>query len=161
MATKTCPSCGAEVPAAATRCKHCFHDFTAEPPRKSGPVIILAFLAAMVVLGVATFAYVFYFNVSEKFVVDAETRSIIVTRKSASNDVSTERVSFDDVSRIEYVVGGEKSTYEVVAVTTKNDRLIIQRSNDSQLSAEATHIATIMGKTVTEVKNISGFGADE
>jgi dihydropyrimidinase len=32
VATKTCPSCDAEVPAAALRCKYCFHDFTEAPP---------------------------------------------------------------------------------------------------------------------------------
>ena len=35
MSTKTCPSCGADVPEAAPRCKHCFHDFTEVPQRSS------------------------------------------------------------------------------------------------------------------------------
>lgn len=158
VATKTCPSCGAEVPAAATRCKHCFHDFTAEPPRKNGLLIILGFLAVMVTIGFGSFAYVFHFTTADKYLVDAETKSIIVTRKSASNDVTSDRVTFDQVKRIEYVVGGEKSTYEIVAVTNDNDRLIIARSNDNPLEADATHYGNVMGKPVETVKNVSGFG---
>ena len=42
MATKTCPSCGEEVPVAAARCKSCFYDFNEEPEQnKSGMMGLL------------------------------------------------------------------------------------------------------------------------
>ena len=40
---KTCPSCGADVPESATRCKSCFHDFAADAvptSRKVGPILL-------------------------------------------------------------------------------------------------------------------------
>ena len=49
MATKTCPSCGEDVPVAASRCKHCFHDFT-EVQKKRNPLVgMLAFLAVLLI----------------------------------------------------------------------------------------------------------------
>ena len=48
MATKTCPSCGEDVPVVADRCKHCFHDFNEAPPKKSGLFGLMLLLAAMV-----------------------------------------------------------------------------------------------------------------
>ena len=83
MATKTCPACGAEVPQVAQRCKHCFHDFDETPVKKRGLVILLGFVAMMAIFGASTLAWVFYFSVAEKIVVDAETQSIVISRTSA------------------------------------------------------------------------------
>ena len=38
---KTCPSCSAEVPFEASRCKHCFHDFSEAQVKKSNPMVAL------------------------------------------------------------------------------------------------------------------------
>ncbi len=157
MATKSCPSCSAEVPVEASRCKHCFHDFTEDPPKKSGPLVLLGFLAAMLVVGGATLAYIFHFNAAERIVVDQETHSIVITR-TASTGTDTERVSFDRVSKVEHVMGGEDAMFEVVAVTADGKRYVVQSSDDKPLTGHAQHIAAVIDKPFVEVKNIKGFG---
>ena len=49
----------ADVPAAAARCKHCFHDFTEAPPKSkaSGLVGFLGLLALMAVIGAGTMGH--------------------------------------------------------------------------------------------------------
>jgi len=50
--TKTCPSCNAEVPTAAERCKHCFHDFTEAPVKRANPLLpFLLLIAACGIVG--------------------------------------------------------------------------------------------------------------
>lgn len=157
MASKTCPSCSAEVPVEASRCKHCFHDFTEDPPKKSSPLVLLGFLAAMLVVGGATLAYIFHFRTAERIVVDQETHSIVITR-TASTGTDTERVSFDRISKVEHVMGGEDAMFEVVAVTSDGQRYIVQSSADKPLTGHAQHIASVIDKPFVEVKNIKGFG---
>ncbi len=158
MATKTCPSCQAEVPVAASRCKYCFHDFTEAPPKKkSGLMGLAALLAAMAIIGTGTLGYVYYFQAAERTVVDQETMSIVITRTTATN-TSTERVPFERVVKIEHVMGGEKATFEVVAVTGDGSRYIIKLSDEGPLHGDAEHIASVVGKPMEEVRNIKTFG---
>ena len=118
MATKTCPSCGEEVPVVAARCKSCFYDFNEEPEtRKSGTMGLLVLFAAMALVGMGVFYYLHTQVAAERVVVEAETQTIIITRKSAAKTEAT-RIDFADVKRLEYVLGGETATYEIVAVTS-------------------------------------------
>lgn len=157
MATKSCPSCSAEVPVEASRCKHCFHDFTEDPPKKSGPMVLLGFLALMMVLGAATLAYLFKFQTADRVVVDEETHSIVITHTSRMA-TDTERVSFDRVVKVEHVMGGEDAMFEVVAVTDDGKRYIVKSSGEKPLTGDAQHIASVIDKPYVEVKNIKGFG---
>jgi len=157
VATKTCPACGAEVPQVAQRCKHCFHDFDETPVKKRGLVILLGFVAMMAIFGASTLAWVFYFSVAEKIVVDAETQSIVISRTSAT-DTSTERVPFASIEKIEHVMGGENAMFEVVAVTSDGKRYIVKQSGDAPLLGDAEHIAAVVGKPMVQVKNVRGFG---
>ena len=138
--TKECPSCMADVPEAALRCKHCFHDFTEEPAKRSGLIGLMVTIAAMAIVGAATFAYIFYFNAAEKIVVDAETQSIVITRKTAT-ETSTERVEFAKVEKVEHVMGGDQAMFEIVAVTLDGSRYIVERSDDKPLTGKAEHVA--------------------
>ena len=45
------PSCGSDVPTAATRCKECFFDFTEKRKRSIGPIVLMAAFAVMAILG--------------------------------------------------------------------------------------------------------------
>ena len=158
MATKTCPSCAAEVPVAASRCKYCFHDFTEAPPKKkSGLIGLAALLALMAIIGTGTLGYVYYYQAAERTVVDQETKSIVITRTTATG-TSTERVDFDSVVKVEHVMGGENATFEVVAVTSDGDRVIIKQSDEKPLKGDAEHIASVIGKPMEEVRNIKTFG---
>lgn len=158
MATRTCPSCGEEVPSAASRCKHCFHDFSeASPNKKGGPTIFLGFVALMALVGLSVFWWIYKFRTTENVVVDAETSSIVITHKSAER-TTTERVPFSDVQKIEHVMGGKHSMFEIVAVTTSGERYIIQASDDKPLSGAAEHIAAVIHKPMVEVRNLRTFG---
>ncbi len=110
MAQKDCPSCGASVPVEAFRCKHCFHDFTEKPKKNTGPVVLLGFIAAMAVIGAGTFWWVFNNQSQERIVVDAETRSIVITKTSGAGVDST-RVSFDAIEKVEHVMGGDSAMF--------------------------------------------------
>ncbi len=145
------------MPDAALRCKHCFHDFTEAPPKKSGLMGLLVSLAAMAIVGVATFAYIFYFNAAERIVVDGETSTIVITSTTVQG-TTTERVEFDQVEKVEHVIGGEKAMFEVVAVTFDGSRYIVERSDDKPLTGKAEHIAAVMKKPFEQVRNIKGFG---
>ena len=158
METKECPSCYADVPVVASRCKHCFHDFNEEPPKKSNNFIgLLVLLLILVAIGSGTFYYVSHGMKSERILVDAETQSIVVTRTSGSG-TTTERVNFVDIEKVEYVMGGETKTFEVVAVTSKGDRYLIQSSGDKPLKGHAEHIAAVIDKPLVEIRNIKTFG---
>ena len=158
METKECPSCYADVPAVAGRCKYCFHDFNEEPPKKSNNFIgLLVLLLSLVVIASGTFYYVSYGMKSERILVDAETQSIVVTRTSGSG-TTTERVNFVDIEKVEYVMGGDTKTFEVVAVTSNGDRYLIQASGDKPLKGHAEHIAAVIDKPLVEIRNIKTFG---
>jgi ribosomal protein L40E len=158
METKECPSCYADVPVVASRCKHCFHDFNEAPPKKSNNLIgLLVLLLSLVVIGAGTFYYVSNGMKSERILVDAETQSIVVTRTSGSG-TTTERVEFSDIEKVEYVMGGDTETFEIVAVTSRGDRYIIQASGDKPLKGHAEHIAAVIDKPLVEVRNIKTFG---
>ncbi|MCB9777492.1 MAG: hypothetical protein H6742_02915 [Alphaproteobacteria bacterium] len=157
MATKTCPSCGAEVPTVAAVCKHCFHDFNEVPEKKTNPIVIfLGVLVLMSVVGAGLFAHLYYTNAAEKTVVDQETQSIVITRTTAAK-TSTERITFAEVAKIEHVMGGDTAMFEVVAVTDDGQRVVIQTS-DRPLKGHAEHIAAVMDKPLEEISNIKTFG---
>ncbi len=156
MSTKECPSCGADVPVSATRCKECFHDFSEQPRRMSwaGPIMLLASVAAMAVVGTITLAVIVSQPVEERILVDEDTRSVVWTRKFRTG-VETDRLMFDDVIKLEYVIKAN-GNFEVVAVSVDGDRKVIQEDR-RPLKSEATRYSQLMEKPLEEVDNTSGF----
>jgi len=158
MATKTCPSCSEEIPVVAARCKSCFYDFNEEPTAsKGGNMGLLVLFAAMSLVGFSVFWYLNTQVAAERVVIEEETQTIIITRKSASKTEAT-RVSFKDVQKIEYVLGGDSALYEIVAVGHDGSRHIIQSSDDSQLDGRAEQVSRTMEKPLERVKNIKTIG---
>lgn len=158
MATKTCPSCNEDVPIVAARCKHCFHNFDDDnAPAKKSAMGLLVLLAAMVAVGSGVFWYLHTQVAAERVVIEEESQSIIITRKSASKTEAT-RVAFAEVTKVEYVLGGEDALYEVVAVTANGERYIIQASEDTPLDGQAELIARTMDKPMERVRNITTIG---
>lgn len=157
METKTCPSCGTDVPSVASTCKSCFHDFNAVVEKKTNPLIVLlGTLVLMSVVGAAAFAHLYYYNAQENIVVDAETQSIVVTRVTASKTTS-DRILFSDVVKVEHVMGGESAMFEVIAVTNTGERVLVQQS-DKPIRGHAEHIASIIDKPFEEISTIKTFG---
>ncbi len=157
MSKKDCPSCGAQVPVEAHRCKHCFHDFSETPKRKTGPVVFLGFVAAMMCAGAGLTWYNYQEQALDRILVDPETRSIVVARKTAET-MDSERVGFDRIEKVEHVMGGEESMFEVVAVTLEGQRYVVQSSDERPLTIAAQQIAQVIGKPLVEVNKVKGFG---
>jgi hypothetical protein len=156
-ATKTCPSCGAEAPSSAVRCKECFHDFAATksgPNHKAGILLILGTITFMTLSGAGVFYWQSQLPLEHKILVDESTRSVIFTTQYRSGPV-TERLKWDDVARLEHVLlrGGAA---EVVAVRLDGERRTIQEGTSS-LAQVADHYSRLMEKPLTTVDNTSGF----
>lgn len=161
MSYKICPSCGSEVPEAATRCKQCFHDFS-EPPseraKRTGPLAVLASVAAMTVVGALILLFVVGRPVEERVLVDEDTRSVVWTRKFR-NTIETDRLMFDEIAKLEYVHTADGG-FEIAAVATDGSRHVIQEDREKDLRSEATAYARLMDKPLAEVDNTSRFGRE-
>lgn len=160
MATKFCPSCNAEVPAAAQRCKHCFHDFEAEgveARKRSGMVGLLIFVLVLLLIGIGTAAWLAGTQRSERVVVDAETKSVVFTKTTAAG-TQTERVSWEHIERLEHLIGGGDAMYQIVAVMDDGKMRVLKQSEEEDLSGEAKHMAKVVGKPFSEVNKVPGFG---
>jgi hypothetical protein len=149
MSTKECPSCGAEVPSAATRCKECFHDFSATPERATslvGPLVVLGSVAAMAIVGSIILFVIFMQPVEEHIFVDEETQSVVWTTKYRTG-IQTDRLMFDHVVKLEHV--GKGDTFQVVAFTTDGERKVIHEDH-KPLDSEARYYAKLMDKPLEE-----------
>lgn len=158
MSTKDCPSCGATVPGVANLCKHCFHDFREKPApsrRGIGLVAMLASFAASAVIGAGTLGYIASRPLEERILVDQDTRSIVWTRKLRTG-IETDRISWDQVAHLEYVIKSGGVT-EIVAAASNGDRKVIQ-SDKGPLKSEAEKYAKLMQKPLKEVDETGGIG---
>ncbi len=157
MATKTCPSCQEEVPTAAPRCKHCFHDFTEAPPKKSGgPIALLGMLAVMALIAAGVFWLKGQRPGAESVMVDAETSSITFVTKYKDR-TETDRVQFSEVANVEYAIGGS-SQYEIAVVTLSGERWVLESSESKPLNGQAEHYAAVIDKPLVEKNEVRGFG---
>lgn len=146
MATRNCPSCGAEAPLSANRCKQCFHDFATR--RMSwGPVLILGVLAFMSFVAAFAFVIASMGALDERVLVSAETKSIVIATKYPSGIVPR-RIPFTDVMKLEHTPATEG--FQIVALTTDGSRTVIQSGKEA-LHAEAERYAGMMGKPYERV----------
>jgi len=88
--------------------------------------------------------------------VDEETQSIIITETTADG-INVQRVTFSEVEKIEYVIGGQTATFEVFAITD-DDRILIQSSDDTPIRGHADHISAVIEKPIEEVRTFRTFG---
>lgn len=154
---KDCPSCGAEVPESAKRCKSCFHDFDEAPKSTNwaGPVALLVSLAGMVVVAALTLFWIVSQPQEQKILVDEGSQSIIWTATYVDGP-RTDRLEFKDIARVEYV-SHASGGYEIAAVTVTGDRKVIQESS-SPIKGDAKKYAEIIERPLTEIDNTRGFG---
>ena len=166
MAFKTCPSCMEDVPVVASRCKHCFHDFNEEAPKKKNGLLgLMILLAAM---GVTGAGFIYFSNTQmvqqAETKLDGETQQIIITHIS-KDDRKVTKVEYGEVARVEYVLGGEDYLHEVVIVTNKGERHLIDASESKPLGGLAEVRANQIGSArgtacpmekVSTIKTIGG-----
>lgn len=160
MATKTCPSCDAEVPTSAARCKECFHDFTEKPRRSSGPLLLLlGTLTLMAVIGAATLGVIFLRPLEERILVDESSQAVIFTTKYRSG-AETERIDWSDITSLEHLTtaGGD---FQIVAITLDGGRHVIMSSDGRPIRSDAEHYAKLMDKPLHMVDRSGGFGRAE
>ncbi len=156
MSMKECPSCGMDVPVSANRCKECFHDFNEAPPKRSwaGPLMLLASLAGMAVVGALTLLFIVSAPVEERILVDEDTQSVVWTRKFRTG-IETDRLKFADIDKLEYVIQSSGG-FEIVALTSGGDRKVIQEGR-RPLRSEAAQYSELMNKPLEEVDETRGF----
>ena len=156
MATKTCPSCAAEVPVAARRCKECFHDFNETKPRNAGPISLLFAVAIMAMLGFATLWYVTSQPTDSRILVDESTRTVQWIKQFQDGSHESEKIDFDEIGRLEYVItsGGD---FEIIAVTLGGERKVIEQNKNKPLQLKAERYARMMEKRLDIVDNTFGL----
>ena len=155
MKMKTCPSCDTDVPVAASTCKHCFYDFNA-PTKKSSPIIpILAGLATMAVIGAGTLYWIVSSPVEQKILMDQETQSVIWTTKYRGDKVTTERLEWSNIGKLEYVITSS-GQHRIEAITTTGDRKVIE-TDTSPLKTTAERYAALTQKPLEVIDDTVGF----
>lgn len=153
MATRNCPSCGAEAPLSAHRCKQCFNDFSTR--RMSwGPVLILGVLAVMSFVAAIAFLIAAMGPVDQRVLVSAETKSIVIATKYDAG-IETRRIPFTDVVKLQHVPVNDG--FNVVAITTDGEHTVIQTGHEP-LYDKADQYATMMGKTYERVGEVEAPG---
>jgi hypothetical protein len=156
--TKTCPGCSEEVPAAAARCKHCFHDFNAVVEKKTSPVLTLLVLcAAMAVLGGGTFWWVSTRATECKVDISEERASITWVCQYATGPKADRVVKFSDVDKVLYESGGQAEDTFVVSVCLKSGECHEVDNSRKPLQGTAAHMAQVVGVEV-EKKTAGGSG---
>ncbi|MBA2320850.1 MAG: hypothetical protein H0V89_06830 [Deltaproteobacteria bacterium] len=155
MTTKTCPSCGTEVPESAQRCKQCFHDFNETVPltrRLAGPLVLLGAFAAMAIVAVIALTVILSYPTEQKILVDEATQSIVTITQYRTRRETT-RVKFDDVKNLEHVE--RMGEYEIRAITKDGEMTTIERS-EQPLEGAAENYASLMGKPLTMSSELTG-----
>jgi hypothetical protein len=149
-AMKECPSCGAEVPGAATRCKECFHDFSEDNKRSFsfvGPLIALAMVAGMALVAAVVLGVMYVQPVESHTLVDESTRSIIWTTRYRTG-VTTDRLMFDEVAKLEQTT--VRGNFQLVAITNGGERKVVMEGKEA-LDGEGRAYAHLMGKPFEDI----------
>lgn len=157
---KVCPSCGAEVPKVAKRCKDCFHDFVDKPGGGmgwAGPIALLVALAGMVVVANITLLWIVSRPQDQHIQIDQDSRSIVWTHTYVTGTTS-DRMLFDEILKLEYVMHASGG-YEIAAVDKQGDRKVVVAS-ESPLGSEAQTYSRVIGKELITIDNTRGFGGN-
>lgn len=150
MGYKSCPQCGTEAPMTATRCKSCFHDFSASAKSRSwGPIVLLATIALMPVIAASVFLWISYRPLETRNIVDPESMSIkfVTTYRGGP---TTEFVPFADVREIEHR-HLSRGSFELAVITNSGDRKVLATSPTDPLTSQAEQYSQLMKKPFVQV----------
>lgn len=148
MEMKTCPSCGAEVPASASTCKTCFHDFKASAKQKSSsPVLILVAIAAVVVIGAGALWTKTKVELGNRVLIDQTSHSVQMIREFSDGKTETASVPFDQIVSVEFVEDLPDGT--IFLVTTGGERVKLAHGDPRDLKLKASDYADAVGKPLT------------
>ena len=119
------------------------------------PMSLLFALAAMAILGAATFWFVSQRPLAQKILVDEETRSVIFTTEYRTGP-QADRLSWDNIVKLQHITSSN-GNFEIVAITTDAEKVVIQTSSERPLTGTANAYAQIMEKPLEVVDNTRGF----
>jgi len=156
---RDCPSCGNEIPVAATRCKYCFADLSVrDEPRNNAPFVGLLLLA-LVVVAAGWWAYSSMYGGTQlgNVTLDPSENRVVLVYTAIGKDPTTRQVSFDEITGVEMQanespLGG--IIFEVYLLVQGGERLLINRSTGETLEAYAGTVAKHTNKALTIISNI-------
>jgi hypothetical protein len=161
---KDCPSCGEQILASATRCKHCFADLSSEGPKSSKGLIfgLIGFLLVIVIVGILGINYVYGKPTLASVTIDEGTESIVMVWSRYNKEPTTRRVAFADISKVEFVTGQTiigGSYWSVYVMTNDDERIRINHSSDENLKGYAETVAAKTGAPFVPLNKVrSGRG---
>ena len=162
MDTKTCPSCGADLPRVAKRCRECFHDLrdkaAASPGGGSaavnGMLLLVGALGVMAVLLAIALGTIVSFPLDSKIQVNKESQYVIITRQYVSG-IKSDRVPFSDIVAVKHVIPSA-GVFRNIAIRTDRSELTIAQV-DHSLKGDAERYAEVMNKPFTEDDRAGGL----
>ena len=122
--------------------------------RSRGPVILLASIAAMAIVGPLVLWKIVSQPIEERILVDEETQSIIWTRVYRQG-IETERLKWADIGRLEYVMRSD-GDFEILAIRTDGEAMVVQEGTQP-LDGTAQHYAKVMERPLRTVDNTVGY----
>ncbi len=146
MKTKDCPSCGATVPAAAARCKECFHDFHEdEDPKSSSPMALVVALAVMAVIGALAFWNFSKVPTDRRILVDESSQTVQWISQYKDGSIETEQVAFAQIAKLTLHISS-RGQQSIIAVGLDGEEHMIQEDNGGSLTTTAERYAELMNK---------------
>jgi hypothetical protein len=122
--------------------------------RRRGPVILLASMAAMAIIGPLVLWKIISQPIEERILVDEETQSIIWTRVYRQG-IETDRLKWADIGRLDYVMKSD-GDFEIFAIRTDGEAILIQEDTRA-LDGTAQHYAKVMERPLRTVDNTVGY----
>ena len=157
METKTCPSCSEDVPTAAARCKHCFHDFSAAPPKRPNPLLpLLLLIAACGIVGGGVYWWVSERATECKVDVDGEREAITWVCVYKNGPRADLVLPFSDIGKVSYAAGGQGEDTFVVSVCEKSGDCHVVENSRKPLDGTAARIARLVGVEVDKKQAETG-----
>ena len=152
--TQICSQCHNEVPEYAKTCKHCFQDLTNPPARKFplGLVIGIFVVSLLAMFGTEHLASS---QIIKRYNLFPESQSLLIV-SSSREGISSDRIPFSQIEHLEHIQGGESHTFEIVAVTKKGERILLQGDNKS-LTRKVNDMADKTDLIVKQVNNQKGI----
>lgn len=149
--SKTCPTCGTEVPVVANRCKSCFHDFRAAPKKASALWPALIALGIMGAAGGGTMYWLAQQPTDQRIHVDGPNQVVQWITQFQDGRLETDQISFDQIAKLEYTVT-RMGEHEIAAITVDGRRKILASDPDRALELQAQSYADLIKKPL-EVKD--------
>ena len=152
--TQICIQCQNDVPDYAKTCKYCFQDLTSPPARKFpiGLAIGVFIVSLLAMFGTEHLASS---QVIKRYNLFPESQSLLIV-SSSREGISSDRIPFSQIEHLEHIQGGESHTFEIVAVTKKGDRILLQ-GDDKSLTRQVKDMADKTDLFVKQINNQKGI----